>query len=34
MESLRLPPRLVLNVCSETGDCMAADTRAAHENAF
>lgn len=28
MESLRLPPRLVLNVCSETGDCMTVDTRA------
>ena len=27
MESLRLPP-FVLNVCSETGDCMTVDTRA------
>ena len=27
MESLRLPP-FVLNVCSETGGCMAVDTRA------
>lgn len=34
MECLRLPPLLVLNAYSETGDCMAADTRAAHENAF
>ena len=29
-----LAPLLVLNVCSETGDCMTVDTRAAHENAF